>query len=189
MIIDVLLPLNLSKCFSYKVPNGLTIKIGDFVEVPFLNKKYIGVVWNNKVKLNEKIKYKIIHRKLPIPALKKEIFKFIEEFSLYNLQPIGLVFKLFLYKTGLKSIDKGLKKIRCFKEYKINKVKDVDYNSEQIKAIKNIKNKLNKNIFNVFLLHGVTGSGKTLVYMDIVGSFKQNKQILILLRKKLCQIK
>ena len=54
MIIDVLLPLNLSKCFSYKVPNGLTIKIGDFVEVPFLNKKYIGVVWNNKVKLNEK---------------------------------------------------------------------------------------------------------------------------------------
>ena len=55
MIIDVLLPLNLSKCFSYKVPNGLTIKIGDFVEVPFLNKKYIGVVWNSKVKLNEKI--------------------------------------------------------------------------------------------------------------------------------------
>ena len=66
MIIDVLLPLNLSKCFSYKVPNGLTIKIGDFVEVPFLNKKYIGVVWNNKVKLNEKIKYKIIYKKLPI---------------------------------------------------------------------------------------------------------------------------
>ena len=185
MIIDVLLPLNLSKCFSYKVPNGLAIKIGDFVEVPFLNKKYIGVVWNNKVKLNEKIKYKIIHRKLPIPALKKEIFKFIEEFSLYNLQPIGLVFKLFLYKTGLKSLDKGLKKIRCFKEYKINKVKDVDYNSEQIKAIKNIKNKLNKNIFNVFLLHGVTGSGKTLVYMDIVKDLlKQNKQILILLPEK-----
>ena len=78
MIIDVLLPLNLSKCFSYKVPNGLAIKIGDFVEVPFLNKKYIGVVWNNKVKLNEKIKYKIIYKKLPIPALKKEIFKFIE---------------------------------------------------------------------------------------------------------------
>ena len=71
MIIDVLLPLNLSKCFSYKVPNGLAIKIGDFVEVPFLNKKYIGVVWNNKVKLNEKIKYKIIYKKLPIPSLKK----------------------------------------------------------------------------------------------------------------------
>ena len=90
-----------------------------------------------------------------------------------------------MYKTGLKSIDKGLKKIRCFKEYKINKVKDVDYNSEQIKAIKNIKNKLNKNIFNVFLLHGVTGSGKTLVYMDIVKDLlKQNKQILILLPEK-----
>jgi primosomal protein N' (replication factor Y) (superfamily II helicase) len=55
-------------------------------------------------------------------------------------------------------------------------------NSQQKKAVKNILSKSKKNDCNTFLLDGVTGSGKTEVYLEIISrEIKKNKQCLVLI--------
>ncbi|MCL0077535.1 primosomal protein N' [Peptococcaceae bacterium] len=52
---------------------------------------------------------------------------------------------------------------------------------EQLNAVKSIKKALNKKHYRAFLLHGVTGSGKTEVYLNIVDYvLKKSKQSIVL---------
>lgn len=62
------------------------------------------------------------------------------------------------------------------KEYQ-NKV--VDFNVEQIKAYQEIKESYGKN--DTILLHGVTGSGKTEIYLQVLEDIIQNNQTAIYL--------
>ena len=55
MIVNVLLPLNLNKPFTYSVPKKFNVNVGDFVEVPFLTKKYIGLVFGENPKIYKEI--------------------------------------------------------------------------------------------------------------------------------------
>jgi len=63
------------------------------------------------------------------------------------------------------------------------RTKDNDHrpNEEQNTAIKEISNALNKNTFSPFLLHGVTGSGKTLVYIEAIKKAISLKKTTIML--------
>ena len=42
---DVLLPLAVSGAYSYRIPEGMTLAPGDYVQVPLGPRHYIGVVW------------------------------------------------------------------------------------------------------------------------------------------------
>lgn len=54
-------------------------------------------------------------------------------------------------------------------------------NNEQINAVEKISKSLLENIFKVFLLHGITGSGKTEVYLQIIQKcIEQGKQAIVL---------
>ena len=44
-IAEVLLPLGLEGAYSYRVPAGLDLAVGDFVVVPLGPRQVIGVVW------------------------------------------------------------------------------------------------------------------------------------------------
>ena len=52
MNLDVLLPLKFDHPFTYNVPKDISLKVGDFVLVPFKNKDIIGVVWGKSGVIN-----------------------------------------------------------------------------------------------------------------------------------------
>ncbi len=65
-------------------------------------------------------------------------------------------------------------------EYQEEK-KDIIPNEEQQKALDEIREQMNTNDFKVFLLHGVTGSGKTQVYLETIAhALNLNKSAIVL---------
>ncbi len=160
MKFPILLPNIFNYPFTYS--SDIELKIGDFVEVPFGKSKIIGVVWDNFEK-NENKKFKIrkIIRKLEIPNLKKKTLEFLNWFSEYNLIPKGMALKLVLLSG--KPIEKLDKKFDQNFNNKIQKNIFILTN-EQKESLKEINTSNQK--FNVHVLQGTTGSGKTIVYFE-----------------------
>ena len=169
---QVLLPKVFNFPFTYNVE--LKCKIGDIVEVPFGQKKEIGVVWKNNYSEPKNIKIKNIQRNTGY-CIGKNLIDFIEWFSSYNMVPVGLVLKMAIGRTN-----KFFNKKDNFIEIKRFKIKKFKLNHEQLEALKFLEKKNRK--FDVSVLQGTTGSGKTLVYFERIKKIiEKNKQALVLL--------
>ena len=160
MNFPILLPNIFNHPFTYK--SDIKLSIGDFVEVPFGKTKIIGVVWDNFEKnQNKTFKIKKIIRKLEIPKLKKKTINFLNWFSEYNIVPKGMALKLTLLSgRPVKKLDNKFYKDFPFKLKK----NSFELNVEQKESLKEMNN-MNKK-FNVHVLQGTTGSGKTIVYFE-----------------------
>ena len=176
MKFPILLPNIFNHPFTYE--SNLKLNIGDFVEVPFGKSNSIGVVWNEFEKDGlKKFKIKKIINKLDIPSLKKNTINFLNWFSEYNIVPKGMALKLVLLsgRPVKKFEEKNYQNFII--DMKDNKIK---LNSEQKESLSQI-NKVNKK-FNVHVLQGTTGSGKTIVYFEALKNIlKKGKQGLIML--------
>ena len=176
MNFPILLPNIFNHPFTYE--SNLKLEIGDFVEVPFGKSKIIGVVWNEFEKNNSKsFKIKKIIRKLETPKLKKKTLEFLNWFAEYNIVPKGMSLKLLLCSG--KVIEKMDNKF--YKDFNV-KIKNIsfDLTEDQKKTLKEINFSNNK--FNVHVLQGTTGSGKTIVYFEALKSIlKRKHQGLIML--------
>tara|TARA_B100000575_G_scaffold102880_1_gene82002 strand:- start:688 stop:2643 length:1956 start_codon:yes stop_codon:yes gene_type:complete len=160
MRFPILLPNIFNYPFTYE--SDIELKIGDFVEVPFGKSKIIGVVWDNFEKdSNKTFKVKKIIRKLQIPNLKKKTLAFLNWFSEYNLVPKGMALKLVLLSG--KPIEKLDKKFYLNFENKIQN-NFFKLTKEQKKSLNEIN--ISNQKFNVHVLQGTTGSGKTIVYFE-----------------------
>ena len=176
MKFPILLPNIFDYPFTYE--SNLKLKIGDFVEVPFGKSRITGVVWNEFEKNSlKKFKIKKIINKLDIPSLKKSTLEFLNWFAEYNIVPKGMALKMVLLSG---------KPIKIFEEkFYQNFNFDIKENSiklttEQKKAFEQIN--LSHNKFNVHVLQGTTGSGKTMVYFEVLKKIlEKGKQGLILL--------
>ncbi len=160
MKFPILLPNIFNHPFTYE--SDLNLKIGDFVEVPFGKSKIIGVVWTEFEKeKNKNFKIKKIIKKLEIPQLKKNTLDFLNWFAEYNIVPKGMALKLILLSG--KPISKF--ESEFYKDFNLN-IKDNSFvlSEEQKKTLKEIK--IANKGFNVHVLQGTTGSGKTLVYFE-----------------------
>ena len=172
---QVLLPKVFNLTFTYTFEKKKNYKIGDIVEIPFGTKKEIGVIWNGTSILSKKIKIKSIKKKIDNYSLDRKLVKFIEWFSMYNMTPKGLVLKM-----CIGSNDNYFKLNKENTKNKISISKKYQLNEEQIAALKYLED--NRFDFNVSVLQGVTGSGKTLVYFErIKKTILENKQALVLL--------
>jgi primosomal protein N' (replication factor Y) len=105
------------------------------------------------------------------------MIKFISWFSKYNLVPLGMSLKMCLLNKDV--VEKDFK--GEFDKFKIKKTKNkFTLNSEQKKSLDFIRSFGNH--YNVTVLEGVTGSGKTLVYFKRIKDLvDKGLQALILL--------
>ena len=174
MKVQVLLPKIFNFTFTYS-SRQKSLKPGDFVEVPFGKNKEVGVVWPQKSFELKKIKIKSISTKIENLSLNKELIDFMEWFAKYNMMPLGLVLKMSIGNNH-KLFDKKEKDFNLAS----NKVIRFNLNYEQKKALDFLNTKNDE--FDVSVLQGTTGSGKTLVYFERIKKIlKENKQALVLL--------
>ncbi len=162
MKFPILLPNIFNHPFTYE--SNIKLKIGDFVEVPFGKSKIIGVVWNEfENNSNKKFKIKRVINKLDIPSLNEKTIKFLNWFSEYNIVPKGMALKLTLLSG---------KPVRIFDEkiYQDFNIKIKENSFKLTLDQKKVLNQLNfsNKKFKVHVLQGTTGSGKTIVYFEVL---------------------
>ena len=177
MKIPVLFPKIFDYPFTYKTEIRETLSSGDFVKAPFGSSEITGVVWPHEQKTEKKFKIKKISKKIKTQNLNPSMIKFITWFSKYNLVPLGMSLKMCLLNKDVvvKNFDEE------FHKFKIKKKKNnILLNDEQKKSLNFLRNIGNN--YNVTVLEGVTGSGKTLVYFNrIKDIIEKGHQALILL--------
>ena len=165
MIYEILLPIPIRKTFYYEGPdtsnNQNNNYLGKLVEVDFKNKKIVGLIVNTTEKKIQQPLKKII-RIIEYFIFQKEVLESLRFISRYSCNNAAMILKLFL---------SNLPKRNDFnKEYlltKSHKSANLNLNSGQKDVVNNISN-INFQKFNVILLEGITGSGKTRVYMTKV---------------------
>ena len=177
MKIPVLFPKIFDYPFTYKSEISETLNSGDFVKAPFGLNEITGVVWPYEQKTEKQFKIKKISRKINVKNLNSSMIKFISWFSKYNLVPLGMSLKMCLLNKDV--VEKDFNKE--FVKFKVKKSKNKFLlNAEQKKSL--IFMKSIGNNYNVTVLEGVAGSGKTLVYFERVKDLiNKGFQALILL--------
>ena len=162
MKVSILIPNIFNHPFTYQIKSKKLVK-GDFVKVPFGPSLVTGVVWDYFEETNKNFKMKSVVEVIDVPRMKSSMIKFVNWFSLYNLVPLGMSLRLVMFnKTAVEKIEN--KNFDQFKSIGISKKYLLNF--EQKKCLEEISNKSIN--FNVHVIDGVTGSGKTLVYFSRV---------------------
>ena len=172
--LTVLFPAPLP-CYDYKADTVLPA--GSFVTASFGRKQTVGVVWDKKPDLTfPDTKVKSITTILDETPLPSQTIDFVNWVAGYTLSPLGAVLKMAL----IPDLEKTSKKPVVFDAP--NPIhQDIRFSEEQQAAVTRLCDKVG-NGFDVSLLYGVTGSGKTEVYFEAIScALAQTGQILVLL--------
>ena len=172
--LTVLMPAPLG-CYDYIAETE--IAVGTFVRVPFGRKESVGVVWDQKPDMSiPDSKVKAIRAVLDIPPLPMQTIRFVNWVAGYTLSPLGMVLKMAL----ISDIEKVSKHPLLFSN-PIPDFQTITFSEAQQNAVQALTAKIERG-FSVSLLDGVTGSGKTEVYFEMMASaFKNGRQVLVLL--------
>jgi primosomal protein N' (replication factor Y) len=178
---EITFPIALSKSFTYEVPNDLKISIFSRVLVPFGSQKKVGIV-THLSSTPPSFKTKSILKVLDKAPLFSEIFfEWAHFISQYYMAPLGEVLNTALPSslfTAKTDFELALKKSRS------EALKDQWQNPKTIELTENqtiIFNQLSalasQKTFHAGLLHGVTGSGKTEIYLKLAKELAGQKLV------------
>ena len=182
-IARVALDVPLHRFFDYLVPDGeilSTLDIGLRVRVPFGRKSRIGIV----VGLPEASDFSAAQLKTieavlrDLPALPADWFRLSEFCSAYYQAPLGEVM-LSTLPAGLRRIDPP----KARTTHRLPKLPPPHEPPELTTEQQTVLNKIadDGKGFKAYLLHGVTGSGKTEVYLRLVErALAAGQQVLLL---------
>ena len=187
MILKIAIPTPLRRLFDYLPPENVAPEkthVGARVLVSFGHQKLVGLIMEiTESSTIDPAKLKPVINVLdPEPLLPKNILKLIKWTSDYYHHPIGDVvtnaLPVLLREDNTNKKERACNK-KAKKAVKTKLEPNIELNLDQQKAITEIKRHLNS--FKIFLLNGVTGSGKTEVYLQIISAvINSGKQALIL---------
>jgi primosomal protein N' (replication factor Y) len=182
LFLHVAVPAPLPQLFSYLPPENCKAEdlcVGARVKVPFGKRNVIGII----VKINAESTIARQQLKTALEVLdqtslfSEQVFALLQWASDYYHAPIGEVFAAalpVLLRDGKALVYKKIIKVPVLAVDQVPQL-----NSHQQQAINAVLNSLKQ--FQAFLLDGVTGSGKTEVYLQIIDQILlQNKRALIL---------
>ncbi|MBL7068769.1 MAG: primosomal protein N' [Candidatus Omnitrophica bacterium] len=174
------MPLN--KTFSYRIPERLDgeAAIGKRVWIPFGPRRVVGYIVDiqNKVDIeNVRPIENVIDRE---PIVSEELLSLTRWISRYYICSWGEAIAAAIPGV-LKKGRTSMRPKKLFRDRRVQKTLDLPPTDEQRTALDVIKGSIDDNEFLVFLLHGVTASGKTEVYMQAIGhALKKNKSSIVL---------
>ena len=194
--VQVAIDVPLYKLFEYSWETAdLTIEptIGLIVEVEFGRKKTAGIILeiNNESSIQKEEKTYSIKKVLniaPCKALETKELKLYQFASKYYLRPIGeVIFSTIPSEWKNPANWERIKKSIEKKDGKKNKLgiskpQILSFNEEQLNAIETLNDITSCENYEIMLLKGITGSGKTAVYLEWIKRITEdkNKQCLIL---------
>ncbi len=167
--------------FSYLIPEKLKdkVKIGSIVSMPFGKRTIQGVVAEIREKEQKPNKFEIkeiisIDPNFSLPVEYIAIARWISE---YYLCTLGEAISLFMpptMKRLRKILEKEKMKARDYKELKL-------LNVEQETIFQKLKSEINSPNKKPALIRGVTGSGKTEIYIGLAKeTLEQGKRVIVL---------
>ncbi len=91
-IADVLIPVAVDQDYSYRIPEGMEIQPGDFVDIPLGTREASGVVWNVRPGAGGNLKS--IAAKRDLPSMRKPLRQFVDWLAQWTLAPRGMALRL-----------------------------------------------------------------------------------------------
>lgn len=187
MYVDLVFNIPVDKEFIYRVPDKLKKDISLYkrVKAPFgPKKKLIGIITDiiNEEKIEKKFEIKdiisIIDEK---PLIGKKEFLFAKWIAKNNFCSTGEVLPLFFSKGKKEKIFDLENYTKNFKSSE-NTVKTFTLTEKQNFIYNEIKKSIDNGEQKKFLIFGVTGSGKTEIYLHIISALiKKNKNVILLI--------
>jgi primosomal protein N' (replication factor Y) len=172
----------LARLFDYAVPEGLSVQVGDRVVVPFGARQRIGVVLETEAESElppERMKPVVAVRD-DAPRLSTDWLELMRFLSGYYQRPLG--------ETIVSALPPRLRSVKPLPRKSLAPPKEAssgqfvpnhELRPEQRDAVQRIAGAGAR--FDAFLLHGVTGSGKTEVYLHLIaGVIERGAQALVL---------
>ena len=172
----------LARLFEYALPDGLSVQVGDRVIVPLGARQQIGVVLETQAESAlpaERMK-PIAAVRDDAPRLSAEWLELMRFLSSYYQRPLG--------ETIVSALPPRLRSVKPLPRKALVPPKEAlparfvpthELRAEQRDAMQRIARSSGQ--FEAFLLHGVTGSGKTEVYLHLIaGVIERGGQALVL---------
>jgi len=185
IILRVAIPGPLRRLFDYLLPEDkldFVPTIGARVIVPFGKRTVIGVI-NDIIDKSDwpyaqlKPCLKILDAESLFPPKLRDLFNWASNYYQY---PLGLLFDAALPKWLRKQKALSLSAKPTTTKQATALDSNIELNTAQQQAVNSVLNNFGR--FQAFVLDGVTGSGKTEVYMNLIAAaLAQGKQSLILI--------
>jgi primosomal protein N' (replication factor Y) len=178
-LIRVALDLPLHRCFDYLAPAATSDDIGRCVRVPFGRRSVIGVIVDLPASSDFAAEQlKPVEAILPEPKLPADWFRLCEFCAAYYQAPLGEVM-LSTLPAGLKRLDPPKQRMPKPPKPLPAPAPAPELTTEQAAALDRVR--AAGPGFKPFLLFGVTGSGKTEVYLRLIAdTLAKGAQVLVL---------
>lgn len=166
---DIAVPAPIHAALSYRIPEGMALAPGMRVAIPFRRRSSIGICLAIRDELPPQAEGKEIKAIDGIldehPVLSAPLLELLQWMAAYYCAPIGEVCRVALPARLLKS--SGSRTTRPFEPHEMSpqRQEPVELTAEQRLALSAILASCDGAKPETFLLEGITGSGKTEVYL------------------------